>query len=116
MYEPSRIVGSENGRPDGGGHFLREVPDPHCTLVHFAISFPHCGHAANHHAKQILADGRLGQVTLLRFHNSHDGTAGLALAHFCDPEECDAGGMLDLGCHEMYLTAWLSGMHKVFLD
>lgn len=79
--------------------------------VHFAISFPHRGRASNLYAKELVNQGRLGQITTLRFHNAHDGaSAGWLPAHFYDPAECGAGAMLDLGCHGMYLTAWLLGM------
>jgi predicted dehydrogenase len=54
----------------------------------------------------VLAQGRLGQVTLVRTRLSHDGAVGEKWLpdQFFDPEEAGGGALIDLGCHPMYLT------------
>ena len=61
--------------------------------------------------KQVLDSGVLGQVTLLRIRNAHNGaSAGWLPPHFYDPVACGGGALMDLGAHGMYLTRWLLGM------
>lgn len=78
--------------------------------VKFVISFPHRTMSHNLFAKKIVEAGTLGQVTLARVRNAHDGVAGGWLPpHFFDPVTCGGGAMMDLGAHPMYLLPWLLG-------
>ncbi|MDZ4719799.1 MAG: Gfo/Idh/MocA family oxidoreductase, partial [Roseiflexaceae bacterium] len=59
----------------------------------------------------LLADGGLGDVTLVRARLSHNGglpnansANGWLPAHFYSKEQCQGGALIDLGCHPMYLT------------
>ncbi|GDY14323.1 dehydrogenase [Planctomycetota bacterium] len=79
--------------------------------VRFAISMPHRCNANNRYAHQAIARGLLGRLASFRFRNSHNGaTGGWLPAHFLDPVPSGGGAMIDLGCHGMYLAAWLFGM------
>lgn len=79
--------------------------------VKFAISFPHRTMPRALFAKQVKDSGILGQVTLLRIRNAHNGaSAGWLPDHFYDPETCGGGALMDLGAHGMYLTHWIMGM------
>lgn len=81
--------------------------------VRFAISFPHRSMPLHLQAKRILDEGLLGRVTALRYRNAHNGASkGWLPEHFYDPVACGGGAMIDLGCHGMYLTAWLLGMPR----
>lgn len=81
--------------------------------VKFVISYPHRAQPHNLFAKQIVEQGLLGDVNLLRIRNAHNGTsAGWLPPHFYSLEECGGGAMMDLGAHGMYLAAWLLGKPK----
>lgn len=78
--------------------------------VKFCISFPHRTMPHNLMAKKVLNDKLLGQVTLFRVRNAHNGSsAGWLPPHFYDEEQCGGGAMIDLGAHPMYLIRWLMG-------
>ncbi len=78
--------------------------------VRFCISFPHRIQPANLFVKQALEDGLVGEPTLLRIRNAHNGAvAGWLPEHFYDPVACGGGAMMDLGAHPMYLSRWLLG-------
>lgn len=78
--------------------------------VKFCISFPHRTMPHNLFAKKVVDDGTLGQITLLRVRNAHNGSsAGWLPPHFYDREQCGGGAMIDLGAHPMYLIHWLLG-------
>jgi len=59
----------------------------------------------------VLADGRLGQVTVVRTRLSHDGALGDGWLpdQFFDPAPTGGGALIDLGCHPMYLTRLFLG-------
>ena len=78
--------------------------------VKFCISYPHRTMPHNLFAKKVLDDKLLGEVTLFRVRNAHNGASGNWLpAHFYDEEQCGGGAMIDLGAHPMYLIRWLMG-------
>ena len=79
----------------------------------FCISYPHRTFPANLFAKKAVEENWLGEVTLLRVRNAHNGAVGNWLPpHFYDPEACGGGAMIDLGAHPMYLSRWLLGKPK----
>lgn len=81
--------------------------------VKFCISFP--ARTRPHHllAKQLLDEGLLGDVTLLRIRNGHDGALNNWLPDYWYDEKMAGGGaMMDLGCHPMYLASWLLGQPR----
>lgn len=78
--------------------------------VKFCISFPHRTNPQNLYAKKVAEEKLLGEITLLRVRNAHNGaTAGWLPPHFYDPVECGGGAMIDLGAHPMYLARWILG-------
>lgn len=78
--------------------------------VKFCISFPHRTNPQNLFAKKIAEEKLLGDITLMRVRNAHNGaTAGWLPPHFYDPVECGGGAMIDLGAHPMYLARWILG-------
>ena len=78
--------------------------------VKFCISFPHRTMPHNLFAKKVVDEGLIGDITLLRIRNAHNGSvAGWLPDHFYDPVECGGGAMIDLGAHGMYLSKWLLG-------
>ena len=78
--------------------------------VRFCISFPRQTIAPLKFAKQLIEEGKLGDVTLVRIRVAHDGaTRDWLPAHFYDAEACGGGAMIDLGAHGMYLSRWLLG-------
>lgn len=78
--------------------------------VKFCISFPHRTIPYNLFAKKVVEEGAIGDVTLMRVRNAHNGSIGDWLpAHFYDPIACGGGAMMDLGAHPMYLIHWIMG-------
>lgn len=78
--------------------------------VKFCISFPHRTMPHNLFAKKVVDEGLIGDITLLRVRNAHNGSvAGWLPDHFYDPLQCGGGAMVDLGAHGMYLARWLLG-------
>ncbi len=81
--------------------------------VKFCISFPHRTFSPNLFAKRVVDEKIIGDVTLLRVRNAHNGAIGNWLPpHFYDPVACAGGAMIDLGAHPMYLSGWLLGKPK----
>jgi 1,5-anhydro-D-fructose reductase (1,5-anhydro-D-mannitol-forming) len=80
------------------------------TGVKFGISFPARTSPAHLYAKKAVDEGLLGDITLLRIRNGHDGALNNWLPEYWY-EESQAGGgaMMDLGCHPMYLSSWVLG-------
>lgn len=67
--------------------------------------------------QQILAEGLLGDITLVRTRLSHNGAISTAenpegwlVPHFYNRHETVGGAMIDLGCHPMYLARLFGGM------
>ena len=78
--------------------------------VVFTISFPQRCSGRNLFIKRMIEEGRLGDVTLLRVRNCHNGAlAGWLPDYWYDPETTGGGAMMDLGAHPMYLSAWMLG-------
>ncbi|MCM8900317.1 Gfo/Idh/MocA family oxidoreductase [Caldicoprobacter algeriensis] len=78
--------------------------------VKFCISFPHRTRPANLFAKKVVDEKLLGDITLMRVRNAHDGASSNWLPqHFYDPVQCGGGAMIDLGAHPMYLCRWILG-------
>jgi 1,5-anhydro-D-fructose reductase (1,5-anhydro-D-mannitol-forming) len=81
--------------------------------VKLTVSLPRLSDAYTLAIRAILAEGRLGDVTLVRVRLSHDGAVGRRWLppQFFDPEQAGGGALIDLGCHPMYLTRlFLGGM------
>lgn len=76
----------------------------------FTISFPHRCFPQNLFIKQTLESGILGDITLFRVRNTHNGSlAGWLPEYWYDPETTGGGAMMDLGAHPMYLSDWFMG-------
>ena len=81
--------------------------------VKFVISFPHRAKPHNLFAKEVVEKGLLGDISLLRIRNAHNGaSAGWLPPHFYSMADCGGGAMMDLGAHGMYLAAWILGKPK----
>lgn len=79
--------------------------------VKLTVSLPRLNEGYTQAIRQILAEGLLGEITLVRTRLSHNGaTAGWLPEHFFNREQCGGGAMIDLGCHPMYLTRLFLGM------
>ena len=81
--------------------------------VTFCISFPRRCMPELKYAKQVIEQGLVGDVTLVRIRVAHAGSSRDWLPpHFYDAEACGGGAMMDLGAHGMYLARWLIGKPK----
>ena len=81
--------------------------------VRLTVSLPRLSDPYTSTIRAVLAEGRLGDVTLVRVRLSHDGAGGRRWLppQFFDPEQAGGGALIDLGCHPMYLTrTFLGGM------
>ncbi len=78
--------------------------------VTFVISFPHKAWPVVKFAKEHIENGDFGRVTNVRIRNAHNGVSGKWLPEYWFvKEDCAGGAMMDLGCHPMYLLAYLCG-------
>ena len=81
--------------------------------VKLTVSLPRLADGYTQATQKVLAEGRLGELTLVRVRLSHDGAVGRRWLpeQFFDPEQAGGGALIDLGCHPMYLTRlFLGGM------
>ncbi|WP_138752649.1 Gfo/Idh/MocA family protein [Paenibacillus sinopodophylli] len=73
--------------------------------VKLTVSLPRLNDGYTLAIRDILSQGVLGKITLVRARLSHNGaTANWLPEHFYSLEECGGGALIDLGCHPMYLT------------
>jgi predicted dehydrogenase len=79
--------------------------------VKLTVSLPRLADGYTQATRKILADRRLGDITLVRVRLSHDGAVGRRWLpdRFFNPEEAGGGALIDLGCHPMYLTRLFLG-------
>lgn len=76
----------------------------------FEISYPHRTWPTVLYAKQIVASGILGDISIGRFRNAHGGASDNWLpAYWYEKKDACGGAMMDLGCHPMYISAYLFG-------
>jgi predicted dehydrogenase len=109
---------------DAGKHIFTEkvlgLTPPDCRTiidavdragVKLTVSLPRLSHNYTVAIRRLLAERRLGQITLVRTRLSHDGALGEAWLpdHFFDPEPTGGGALIDLGCHPMYLARLFLG-------
>ncbi len=81
--------------------------------VTFMISYPQRGRPAVQFAKDMIAKGMFGKITLVRMRDAHSGVSGNWLPDYWFEKKDAAGGaMMDLGCHPMYLLAYFLGKPK----
>ena len=86
---------------------IKAVEENH---VVFTISLPQRAWPKFLFIKQAIESGVMGDVTVLRCRNCHDGAlAGWLPDYWYDPETTGGGAMMDLGAHPMYLSAWMLG-------
>jgi 1,5-anhydro-D-fructose reductase (1,5-anhydro-D-mannitol-forming) len=81
--------------------------------VTLTVSLPRLTHGYTLAIRDVLASGRLGEVTQVRCRLSHDGAVGERWlpGQFFDPDDAGGGALVDLGCHPLYLTRlFLGGM------
>ncbi|WP_054028425.1 Gfo/Idh/MocA family protein [Bacillus sp. FJAT-28004] len=73
--------------------------------VKLTVSLPRLNDGYTLAIRNILSQGVLGKITLVRARLSHNGaTANWLPEHFYNLEQCGGGALIDLGCHPMYLT------------
>ncbi len=78
--------------------------------VKLTVSLPRLYHGYTQVVRQVMADGRLGDLTYGRVRLSHDGAVRDWLPpRFYDPEPAIGGALTDLGCHPVYLTQLFLG-------
>ena len=81
--------------------------------VTFVISYPQRGRPSVLFAKDMIARGMFGKITLVRMRDAHSGVSGNWLPDYWFEKKDAAGGaMMDLGCHPMYLLAYFLGKPK----
>ena len=85
--------------------------------VKLSVSLPRLYAGYTVAIKEIIDQGLLGDLTLVRTRLSHNGAVpteenpqGWLPDHFFDREQCGGGAMIDLGCHPMYLARLFLGL------
>ncbi|MCD4752688.1 MAG: Gfo/Idh/MocA family oxidoreductase [Anaerolineaceae bacterium] len=81
--------------------------------VIFTISMPQLVSPEIQYIKNAIDGGLLGDITMLRIRNAHNGAVADWLpSHWYDAEKAGGGAMIDLGCHPVYQANWLLGVPK----
>lgn len=81
--------------------------------VTFVISFPQRGRPCIQFAKKMIEKGAFGDITFMRVRDAHSGVSDKWLPDYWFEKADAAGGaMMDLGCHPMYLLAYILGKPK----
>jgi 1,5-anhydro-D-fructose reductase (1,5-anhydro-D-mannitol-forming) len=85
--------------------------------VKLTVSLPRLNANYTLAVQDILNQGLLGEITLVRTRLSHNGAIpsergpqGWLPSHFYNLEQCGGGAMIDLGCHPMYLSSLFLGL------
>ncbi|GAA3407113.1 Gfo/Idh/MocA family protein [Paenibacillus hodogayensis] len=79
--------------------------------VKLTVSLPRLNDGYTLAIQEVLEQGLLGEVTLVRARLSHGGAVANWLpAHFFNLEQTGGGALIDLGCHPMYLTRLFLGL------
>jgi 1,5-anhydro-D-fructose reductase (1,5-anhydro-D-mannitol-forming) len=85
--------------------------------VKLTVSLPRLNANYTLAVQDILSQGLLGDVTLVRTRLSHNGgvpserdAKGWLPERFFNLEQCGGGAMIDLGCHPMYLARLFLGL------
>ncbi|MEF3309893.1 Gfo/Idh/MocA family oxidoreductase [Paenibacillus sp. GYB004] len=79
--------------------------------VKLTVSLPRLNDGYTLAIQEVLREGLLGELTLVRARLSHGGAiANWLPAHFYNPEQTGGGALVDLGCHPMYLTRLFLGL------
>ena len=87
---------------------IRAVEENH---VVFTISLPQRTYPRNLFIKEAIDSGILGDITVLRCRNCHDGAlAGWLPDYWYDPETTGGGAMMDLSVHTIDLMEYITGM------
>ena len=82
--------------------------------VKLMVSLPRLYEGYTLAIRNLIEQGLLGRITLVRVRLSHNGAiAGWLPEHFYSLEQCAGGAMIDLGCHPMYLTRLFLGEQPV---
>jgi 1,5-anhydro-D-fructose reductase (1,5-anhydro-D-mannitol-forming) len=81
------------------------------SAVKLTVSLPRLSHGYTLAIREVLASGRLGEVTQVRCRLAHDGAVGRRWlpTRFFDPDDAGGGALTDLGCHPLYLTRTFLG-------
>lgn len=79
--------------------------------VVLTLSLPRLYDGYTQAIRTVLAEGSLGELTLVRVRLSHGGSVGEGWLpkHFYNAEQCGGGALVDLGAHPMYLTRLFFG-------
>lgn len=81
--------------------------------VKFVISFPMRTNPEVLYVKEMIDTNKLGDITLIRIRNGHNGSSKNWLPEYWYDESLAGGGaMMDLGCHPMYTLNYLLGEPK----
>ncbi len=85
--------------------------------VKLVVSLPRLNAGYTLAIQEIIRQGVLGDLTLVRTHLSHNGAisteqnpGGWLPAHFYNREQCAGGALIDLGCHPMVLARLFLGL------
>ncbi|NYE08070.1 putative dehydrogenase [Bacillus niacini] len=81
------------------------------TGVKLTVSLPRLNDSYTLAVQNVIREGLLGDLTLVRVRLAHNGAiSGWLPEHFYNLEQCGGGALIDLGCHPVYLNRLFLGM------
>jgi 1,5-anhydro-D-fructose reductase (1,5-anhydro-D-mannitol-forming) len=79
--------------------------------VKLTVSLPRLNDSYTLAVQNVIREGLLGELTLVRVRLAHNGAiSGWLPEHFYNLEQCGGGALIDLGCHPVYLNRLFLGM------
>ncbi len=80
--------------------------------IHLLTNYETTWYPANHRAKELIAEGRIGAVTRINVFDGHQGPKEIGcgpefLAWLTDPKLNGGGAVVDFGCYGANLATWI---------
>jgi predicted dehydrogenase len=80
--------------------------------IHVLTNFEKSWYASNQYVKDLLKDGKLGQIRKVMVNDGHQGPAEIGVSKeflkiLTEPSKSGAGALMDFGCYGANLMTWL---------
>ena len=91
-------------------HAMRALAEQHG--IHLLTNYETTWYPSNHHAREVLSSGSIGDLRKVVIRDGHRGPVKLGINEefldwLLDPEQAGAGALFDFGCYGANLMTWL---------